>query len=124
MNIDFSELEEQFAAKNPVKNNTTSHSSPSRAVDTAPPAKTVLDIDRARNVGVLMRSLKMDARGIEAALHATLFNDGSGQRTLEEFEIEGILAAFPTAEEERQLNSMGCEPVNCVSFCFSSPLTS
>jgi hypothetical protein len=70
----------------------------------------VLDIDRSRNVGVLMRSLKMDAKGIEAALHATLFNDGSGQRYLEEFEIEGILAAFPTIEEGRMLRSMGCVP--------------
>ena len=63
-------------------------------------------------MGVLMRSLKMDSAGIEAALHATLFHDGSGQRTLEEFEIEGILAAFPTADEERKLKSIRCEPVN------------
>lgn len=73
----------------------------------------VLDIDRARNVGVLMRSLKMDVRGIEAALQATLFNDGSGQRSLEEFEIEGILAAFPTPEEERKLKCLGYMSTYC-----------
>lgn len=83
---------------------------------------TVLDNDRARNVGVLMRSLKMDARGIEAALHATLFNAGSsGQRFLEEFEIEGIFAAFPTPAEERKLKCMGYVTLSPVGVSYLVP---
>jgi hypothetical protein len=109
--IDYSELEEQFAVKNPGKSNTAATSSPAGTGPTAQAtAEPVLDIDRARNVGVLMRSLKMSAKDIEAALHATLLNDGSGQRHLEEFEVDGILAAFPTVEEGRMLQNMGCAP--------------
>lgn len=54
-----------------------------------------------------MRSLKMDAQGIEAAVHAALYNSGSQERKLEEFEIDGIVAAFPTLEEARKLKNLG-----------------
>eukprot|EP00892_Ulva_mutabilis_P003210 jgi/Ulvmu1/12890/UM098_0078.1 len=102
--IDFAELEEQFAAKSAT--NKPVQQSPSKS-NAHGPAASVLDMDRARNVGVLMRSLKMDTPTIQAALYASLSNCSSDQRRLEEFEIEGILAAFPSKAEAQQLQSLG-----------------
>lgn len=67
----------------------------------------MLDMDRTRNVGVLMRSLKMDVPAIQDALNACLSLGAVDQRRLEEFEIEGILAAFPSPAEAKQLQDLG-----------------
>lgn len=103
MNIDYSELEEQFAAKKPHQHTTTC--SALRVRETGPQPVSVLDVDRSRNIGVLMRSLKMDAAGIQKAVQATLLNERNG--ALEEFEVEGILAAFPSLDEENKLKRLG-----------------
>lgn len=104
VNINFSELEEQFAAKAVL--NKPPHESPHKCAAVSGPAASVLDMDRARNVGVLMRSLKMDISAIQAALHASISHRTGDQRRLEEFEIVGILAAFPSAAEAQQLQSL------------------
>jgi hypothetical protein len=112
VNINYSELEEQFAAKCSVP--VAKLSTPAVPAEPSNTLATVLDLDRARNVGVLMRSLKMDAEAIEAAVHAALYNHNSQQRKLEEFEIDGIVAAFPTPDEAKKLRDLRC----CLSlFC-------
>lgn len=83
------------------------HESPIKLVAGPGPAASVLDMDRARNVGVLMRSLKMDVQAIQAVLYSSLSLEAGNERRLEEFEIVGILGAFPSAAEATKLQGIG-----------------
>lgn len=101
VNIDYTELEEQFAEQSVQPK--PCHTSPTKGAGGPGHTASVLDMDRARNVGVLMRSLKMDISALKAAICALLSGTPTEHRALEEFEIEGVLAAFPTPGEAKKL---------------------
>lgn len=54
-----------------------------------------------------MRTLKLDAAGIAAALAAALVGDTQG-RQLEDNEVEGLLAALPCEAEAKKLLAVQC----------------
>jgi hypothetical protein len=115
VHIDYSELQDEFSApvagpRNPF------HSAP-KALSAA--AVSVLDMDRTRNVGVLMRTLKLDAIGISASLELMLL-EGSGRevahgRWLEDNEIAGIHAMVPSDSEASALHGITYAAVLLIS---------
>jgi len=104
MAINFSELEDQFAAK------------PAAGLSAAggrsqPAARAVLDLDRARNVGVFLRGLRLALPAVVEALEAVCSDESAlegGQRVLSDDELAGLLALWPAPAEAAKLRACGC----------------
>jgi hypothetical protein len=122
VDVDFAQLEDQFAAK-PTHAPAVAHGikQPRQAA-----ARAILDLDRARNVGVFARGLKMTAAAASTAVDTDLaaLSDrlgsglgktpiGSGAADdcaagLSEDAVQGLLAIFPTSAEATQLTAQRC----------------
>lgn len=122
MDIDFSQLEAQFAAK-PMH---AAAASVRTALSSArPQIQSILDADRSRNVAVFSRGLKLDARAVSASVDALILSCTGclsqclgGQETvagecqgpgLIDDAVQGLLSIFPTEDEAGKLAALKCE---------------
>ena len=111
MQVDYGELQDNFEAA-PAKTPPRLGGAAAARPATPAAAESVLNMDRTRTVGVLMRTLKLDAAGLDAALAAALAGgEGGGARRLEDNEVEGLLAALPSAVEAQKLLAVRCGPM-------------
>jgi hypothetical protein len=107
VHIDYDELEDAFSAAAPATPPRIRRASlrPRSGGDNI---GSVLSIDRSRVVGVLMRTLKLDAAGVDAAVGRMLMEGSEQGVVLEDNEIDGILSALPSDAEVAQIKAISC----------------
>jgi Formin Homology 2 Domain len=109
VDINFSDLEEQFAAQTQAR---APQEGSQQATAAAVAAKSVLDVKRGRDVGVLMRGSKLEAGSITRALQATFQRRGvrvSASKEpagLSEEDIKRLTNIYPSEHEQSLLRGL------------------